>query len=466
LAEIYLRRKIDRYLLNWKKDPDRKPLIVKGPRQVGKTESIRRFAENTYKHVIYINFVEEPKYKLITEDGFKTEDIIRNISRIDPTKRFEAGETLLFFDELQDFPKIATALKFFKIDGRFDVICSGSLLGIHYSIIESNSVGYKTDYNMYSLDFEEFLWAKGYDNIAIEEMLWHMKLLKPFNATEMAIYSSLFLDYCILGGMPAVVREYVTKGTFEGTQDIQRQLLADYREDVRKYAEGLDQARILNVFEQIPVQLAKDNKKFQISKVASGARFKDYRGCIEWLKDAGIVNICYCLTYPELPLKGNYDDTKYKLYFFDTGLFVAMLDEEAQEDLRANKNLGVYKGALYENIVGEALTKNGYGLYYYKREDSTLEEDFFLRTQESLVPVEVKATRGTAKSLRTLIQSDKYPDIRWGIKMTAGNVGYSDNIYTFPYFCSFLIKEYLKWVMKSDQEKKEEFGLDDIEHSE
>ena len=368
MAEIYLKRKIDTYLIHWKKDAERKPLIVKGARQVGKTESIRRFAEENYKNVIYINFVEEPKYKLITEDGYKTDDIIRNISRMDPSKKFEAGETVLIFDELQEFPEIATSLKFFKTDGRFDVICSGSLLGIQYKRIESHSVGYKTDYNMMSMDFEEFLWAKGYDDSNTKNMLEHMKIEKPFNETEMRVYSSLFLDYCILGGMPAVVREYISKGTFEGTLDIQRQLLNDYREDIRKYAEGMDQTRILNVFEQIPIQLAKDNKKFQISKVASGARFKDYRGCIEWLRDAGIVNICYCLNFPELPLKGNYDESKYKLYFFDTGIFVAMLDEEAQEDLRANKNLGVYKGALYENIVGEALIKCGYGLYYYKKE--------------------------------------------------------------------------------------------------
>ena len=160
----------------------------------------------------------------------------------------------------------------------------------------------------------------------------------------------------------------------------QRQLLADYEEDIRKYAEGMDQVRILNVFRRIPPQLARENKKFQISKVASGARFKDYRGCIEWLENAGVVNICYCLEQPELPLKGNYDDTKFKMYYADTGLLVAMLDEEAQDDLRANKNLGDYKGALYENIVGEALKKSGYDLYYYKREDSTLEEDFFIRT--------------------------------------------------------------------------------------
>ena len=444
MADVYLKRKIDGYLAAWKKDPNRKPLIVKGPRQVGKTESILRFAEDCYKNVVYINFVEEPKYKLITEDGYKTDDIIRNISRMDPSKRFEPGETIIIFDELQEYPEIATSLKFFKMDGRFDVICSGSLLGIHYKRIESNSVGYKTDYEMTSLDFEEFLWAKGYDRTAIEDMLWHMETLKPFNQTEMKVYSDLFLDFCILGGMPAVLREYLQKGTCEGTLDIQKQLLEDYREDIRKYAEGMDQARILNVFEQIPVQLAKDNKKFQISKVAKGARFKDYRGCIEWLRDAGIIQICYCLNFPELPLKGNHDDTKYKIYFFDTGLFVAMLDDEAQEDLRANKNLGVYKGALYENIVGEALSKCGYGLYYYKREDSTLEEDFFVRTQQSLMPVEVKAKRGTAKSLRTLIESDKYPDIRYGLKFTAGNVGFSDNIYTFPYFCTFLLKTYLK----------------------
>ena len=198
------------------------------------------------------------------------------------------------------------------------------------------------------------------------------------------------------------------------------------------------------MFNQIPPQLAKENKKFQISKVASGARFKDYRGCIKWLSDAGMVNVCYCLNFPELPLKGNYEETKYKLYFADSGLLVAMLDEEAQEDLRANKNLGVYKGALYENIVGEALVKSGCGLYYYKREDSTLEEDFFVRTASELIPVEVKATNGRAKSLRTLIGSEKYSDISRGIKLTGGNIGYSGNIYTFPYFCAFLLKRYLK----------------------
>lgn len=440
---LYLKRKIDTFLAKWKANPDRKPLIVKGPRQVGKTESIKRFGEMNYQSVITINFVEEPKYKMITADGYKADDIIKNISRMDPSKRFIEGETLIFFDELQEFPEIATALKFFKIDGRFDVICSGSMLGINYRKIESNSVGYKSDYEMFSLDFEEFLWAKGYDDAFIEDMLDHMRNLTPFNEVQMSVCSSLFLDYCILGGMPAVVRGFIEKGTFEGSLEVQRQLIADYKEDIRKYAEGIDQTRILNVFNHIPVQLAKDNKKFQISKVASGARSRDYRGCVEWLDDAGMVNICYCLNFPELPLQGNYDDTKYKIYFADNGLLVAMLDEEAQEDLRANKNLGVYKGALYENVVGEALVKAGYKLYYYKRDDSTLEQDFFVRTASALIPVEVKAKNRTAKSMRTLISSEKYADIHCGIKFTGGNIGYSDNIYTFPYFCAFLLKRYL-----------------------
>ena len=440
---MYLRRKIDKFLEDWKNDENRKPLIIKGARQIGKTESIKHFAKKNYSNFVEINFVEEPKYKGIIADGYKTDDIIKNMSRINTDLKFIPGKTLIFFDELQEFPEMATALKFFKKDGRFDVICSGSLLGIHYKRIESNSVGYKTDYQMSSLDFEEFLWAKGYDDSVIADMLSHMKELKPFNSLELSIFEGLFLDYCILGGLPEVVRDYIKKNTFEGSLMLQRQLISDYEEDIRKYADGVDQTRILNVFRNIVPQLSKENKKFQISKVASGARFKDYRGCIEWLVDSGLINLAYCLNFPELPLKGNYDEEKYKIYLFDTGILVAQLDDEAQVDLRANKNLGVYKGALYENVVGESLVKQGYSLYYYKREDGKLEQDFFVRDTQSLIPVEVKATNGTAKSLATLIDSEKYTDIKYGIKFIKGNIGYNGKFYTFPYFCSFLLKRYL-----------------------
>ena len=444
METIYLKRKIDDFLLKWKADNDRKPLIVKGCRQIGKTESIRHFAKVAgYDSFIEINFVKDEKYKKIIVDGYTASAIIKNISLLDPSKRFIDGKTLIFFDEITEFPDIATSLKFFKEDGRFDVICSGSMLGVNYKKIESNSVGYKTDYEMYSLDFEEFLWAKGYKEDVIEDMLLHMKTFTPFNELEMSVYHGIFLDYVVLGGMPAVVKDYIQKGTFEGSLDTQHQLIADYKEDIRKYAQGVYQTRILNVFNSIASQLAKENKKFQISKVEKNARFRDYRGCAEWLVDAGIVNACYCLNDVELPLSGNCDTDKFKLYFCDTGLLVSLLDEESQEDLRVNKNLGVYKGALYENIVSEALVKTGYKLYYYKKENATLEEDFFIRSANNLIPVEVKAQGGRSKSLRTLISSDKYSDIAYGFKLSANNIGYSEQIYTFPYFCTFLLKRFM-----------------------
>ena len=443
---MYLKRKIDIFLKEWKNNPDKMPLIIKGARQIGKTESIRNFARKNYKNTVEINFALETKYRTITENGFDVESVIKNISRIDPSKKFIPHETLIFFDELQDFPQIAAALKFFNQDKRFDVVCSGSMLGLNYQKIESNSVGNKTDYEMQSIDFEEFLWAKGYDSNIADELLENLFNLTPFSTAEMSVFQGMFLDYCILGGMPAIVKSYIENRTFEGTLNLQKALIADYKEDFRKYVEGLDQTRLLNVFNHIPVQLARENKKFQISKVASGARFKDYFGCVEWLADAGIINVCRCLNFPELPLKGNYDDMKYKLYFKDTGLLVACLDDEAQDDLRANKNLGVYKGALYENFVGEALSKSGYELYYFKKDNSTLEEDFFVRTKKSLVPVEVKSQNGRSRSLSELIKNPRYQDITHGIKLCNANIGFENSIFTFPYFCAFLLKRYLKDV--------------------
>lgn len=373
---MYLKRKIDDYLIKWKQNDERLPLIIKGARQIGKTESINNFAKSNYNNVVYINFVLEPKYKVILGDGYDVESIIKNITLLSPEKKFIAYETLMIFDEIQDYPDIATSLKAFKIDGRFDVICSGSLLGVNYKKIHSNSVGYKTDYEMFSMDFEEFLWAKGYGSDVIEDIFNHMKELKPFSETQLTVFKKTFLDYCILGGMPAVVKRYIKTNSFSDTLDIQNQIRLDYEEDIRKYAEGLDQTKIVSVYRNVPAQLAKENKKFQYSMISKNARGREYTGCIDWLKDSGVVSICYCLNYPELPLKGNYDETKFKLYYPDTGLLISTMDEEAQDDLRANKNLGIYKGALYENFVAEAFIKQGLGLYYYKKDNSTLEEDF------------------------------------------------------------------------------------------
>ena len=443
---VYFKRKIDGFLADWKNNHSRKPLIVKGARQIGKTESILHFANENYENVVYINFALDKKYTTIVNDGYDVETVVKNITLINPSTRFIPDKTLIVFDEIQEYPDIATSLKAFNLDKRYDVICSGSMLGINYRKIHSNSVGSKTDYEMFSMDFEEFLWAKGYEDTAINSILEHMISLTPFSETELSVYKSLFLDYCVLGGMPDVIKGYIKTGTFSQSLEIQGQIRLDYEEDVRKYAEGLDQAKIISVYRSVPAQLAKENKKFQFSIIDKKARSREYTGCIEWLIDAGVVTECNCLNYPELPLKGNVDNSKYKLYYPDTGLLISALDEEAQEDLRVNKNLGVYKGALYENFVAEAFVKQGLGLFYYKKDNSTLEEDFFVRSKNELIPVEVKSNNDSSKSLNALIKNDRYADIKHGIKLGDFNVGVANNIYTFPYFCAFMLKAYLqKW---------------------
>lgn len=438
-----LKRKIDAYLSDWKKNPDRKPLIVKGARQIGKTRSIEAFATRNYTSVIQINFVEQIKYREVFNDGFEVDAILKNISLLNPDYKFIPGETLFFFDELQACPNCATSLKFFKLDGRFDVICSGSLMGINYKEIESNSVGYKEDYEMHSMDFEEFLWAKGYNDDFVEELYRHMHEVRPLSALQMDVLMDLFRDYVIIGGMPEVVNTYIRNKNFSGTLEIQKQLLRDYEEDITKYVEGLDKAKVKAVYNHISTFLAKENKRYQITKIARNARNRDYIGCVEWLADAGVINVCYCMNQPELPLNGNYDSRLYKIYFKDTGLLIASLDEEAQEDLRANKNLGTYKGAIYENMVGDMLVKQGYKLFYYNNDKPALEMDFFVRDAESLVPVEVKANDGATASLNNLLKDDRYPDVKYGVKLCYKNIGFNGKFYTFPYFLTFLLKRFL-----------------------
>lgn len=439
-----LTRKIDTYLTDWKNSENRLPLIVKGARQIGKTEAIKHFAKNNYRSVVEINFVLQKQYKGIFDDGFEVDTILRNISLINPDFEFIESDTLIFFDEIQDCINCATSLKSFKIDGRFDVICSGSLMGINYNEIESNSVGYKEDYEMYSLDFEEYLWAKGYKAEQIEELYQKLLNSTPLSTVEYGVMLENFREYMVLGGMPAVVFLFVTQKNYSGTLKLQKQLLLDYEEDITKYAHGLDKGKILDIYRKIPVFLGKDNKKFQISKIKSGARNRDYVGIVEWLNNAGIINVCYCMSSPELPLKGNYNPNNYKIYFRDTGLLIGSLDEEVQQDLRSNKNFNTYKGAIYENVVADMLVKQGYSLYFYRNEKGTLEMDFFVRDSRSLIPVEVKANDASTPSLNSLIDKDAYGDIQYGIKLANRNIGFNGKFYTIPYFLTFMLKRFLR----------------------
>ena len=441
---IRLKRKIDTFLIDWKNNKDRMPLIVKGARQIGKTDAIEHFAKNNYKYVVEINFILQKEYKTIFDNGFEVDTIIHNISMINNDFKFIPNETLIFFDEIQDCMNVATSLKSFNIDKRYDVICSGSMLGINYNEIESNSVGNKMDYIMYSMDFEEFLWAKGYSESQIEELYDCMKNLKPLTNSVYEVMLNNFKDYMILGGMPKVVRTFIENKNFSGILTLQEQISKDYEEDISKYAKGLDKERILNAYRKIPAFLGNENKKFQVSKITTGARNRDYIGVSDWLSDAGIVNISYLLENCSLPLGGNYNPSNYRLYFADTGLLIASLDDEAQDDLRKNKNFNTYKGAIYENIIADMFVKEGYKLYFYRNEKGTIEMDFFIRDAETLIPVEVKASDNSTPSLNKLIDSNIYGDIKYGIKLCNKNIGFNGKFYTFPYFLAFLLKRYLR----------------------
>ena len=439
-----LKRKIDIYLKEWKNSKNRKPLIIKGARQIGKTTSIEKFGRENYKSFIEINYISMPQYKQIFQDGYTTENIIKNISLLNSEYKFIPGDTLIFFDEMQEYPDTATSLKFVNEDGRFDVICSGSLMGINYNQIHSNSVGNKEDYTMRSLDFEEFLWAKGYGEEQIESLYICMKEVKPLTNIQFDVMMNNFKDYLITGGMPEIVSTFIDNKNFSGILNMQQKLLTDYEEDITKYAGGLDKSKILDAYKKIKIFLGNDNKKFQITKLKDGARHREYVGVIDWMDRAGIINISYALDHLEMPLKANYNPDNYRLYFGDTGLLIGSLDEESQSDLRNNQNFGTYKGALYENIVAEMLTKAGFDLFFYRDEQSKIEMDFIIRDEKSIIPVEVKAGDNATYSLNRLIDEKQYKNIKYGIKLCNKNIGFNGKFYTFPYFMTFMLKRFLK----------------------
>lgn len=435
-----LKRKIDNFLLNWKNNKNKKPLIISGARQIGKTTSIKEFGKS-YSSFIEINFATMPQYKNIFKNGYQTEEIIREISLLNPYVKFLDYDTLIFFDEIQEYPDAATSLKPFSLDGRFDVICSGSLLGVHYKKIKSIPVGFKEDYTMHSLDFEEFLWALNYKEEQIEEIFQCMKELKPLSDGYISQLQKLFRQYIFVGGMPEAVQSFIDTKKYSEPFHIQQRILKDYEDDVTKYVEGLDSSKIKNVYNHISSQLSKDNHKFQITKLGHGARFREYFGIEEWLKDAGIINVAYNVNDLTLPIKGNEMPDYFRIYFADHSLFMASLDEEAKNDIIDNDNFEIFNGALYESLVSEALMKSGYDLYFYKSEDATIELDFIIRVKNYIVPIEVKKERGRSKSLNAVIRSD-LENITYGVKLVNGNIGFAENKFTFPYCLSFLLKRF------------------------
>lgn len=435
-----LKRKIDQDLIVWKKKRNHKPLIVYGARQVGKTTSIEQFGKANYTSFVSVNFISNPEYKTAFS-SYDPESIIRNLSLMNPSFRFIENETLILFDEIQSFMDATTSLKFFSQQGKYDVICSGSELGIKNNTISSVAVGFKEEYLMHTMDFEEYLWAKGYDSNLPKEIVTAMVNKAPLDATLLNTMNRLFLEYSLIGGYPDVVNTFIQSNQYTDILSMQRNILKDYHDDISKYLDGMDIARTNHVFDSIAPQLAKDNHKFQFTKLGHGARFSSYYGCVDWLKNAGIVLVVNNIPTLELPLKGTEDVEIFRLYFSDTSLLIASLDNESQADLINNKNLGVYKGAVYENIVASALDKQKFDLFFHRSKDSTIELDFIIRFKEEIIPIEVKAKHGRQLSLKTVLKNMNI--LNYGFKFGMNNIGEKDNIISFPLFCISFLSDYL-----------------------
>ncbi|MCF0114646.1 MAG: ATP-binding protein, partial [Erysipelotrichaceae bacterium] len=434
------KRMIDQFLMEWKSSKGHKPLIIKGARQVGKTTSIENFGK-TYESFIKIDFLKEPKYKNIFNYGYDPNAIKKELSKINPNIQFIEGNTLLFFDEIQEYPDAITSLKFFAMDGRFDVICAGTLLFNHYSDIRSIPVGYKEDYHLKPMDFEEFLWALGYKEEMIESLYENLIQLKPYASVVFEVMTKVFEDYIYCGGMPAMVSAFIEDKDFIRVFKKQRQLYLDYEKDIRDTVKGVNPKKVLNFYRNITFQLAKENHKYQITKLGKGIRNCHYEGVVEWLQDAGMINVAY-LNEPSLPLKGLEDIGNYRVYYLDHSLLMATLDEESKEYIATTKDFSIYNGAIYESIISQELLIQGYDLYFYRNSDSTCEVDFLVRAKNSLVAIEVKTKKGRMISLKRLLENNQ--EIKYGIKLSANNIGVKDNIITMPYFMAFMLRRFLK----------------------
>lgn len=440
-----LRRKIEEVLIKWKNTPDHKPLIIKGCRQCGKTFSVNAFAKEHYTHVVYLNFFEHPDYKLAFEGSKQIDSIVMNLTALLPNSRFVSGQTCIILDEIQECSAARTALKFFKIDGRYDVIATGSLLGVHgYKGNETDynsiPVGYEQHIEMFPLDFEEFLWANGISQEIIALVTKSLQDRQPISPAIHQRMRQLMLEYVVVGGMPEVVNRFITTHNMSDVLEEQRSIITGYKEDMVKYATNEDKVRLRAAFDSIPRQLSKENKKFQFSVIKKGARAKEYITGIQWLEDAGIIIRCRNLSITELPLEGNAIEDSFKVYMRDTGLFVSMLEEGTQFDILQGRLYG-YKGAIFENLIADIFTKMGRKLYYY-RKDSGLEIDFVIRYHGECVLVEVKASTGNTKSTKTILQHpDKY-HVYQAIKLGDYNIGEKDGILTLPVYMAFLLREY------------------------
>lgn len=420
--KMYIRRHIDIFLEEWFENKIRQPLIIKGARKTGKSDSIRRFGNRHFEHFYEVNFEQEPELATITQSDFSVDEILGQLSKLKPDWIFEPKQTLIFFNEVQACPQILYALNNFRKEYRYNIIFSGSYF--------DHDV--KADYELHAIDFEEYLWWMGYTQKDVDDILKHMVNKEPFAPEKLEELNQHYKDFCHTGGMPESIELFLKTKAYDESLAFQKNLVQIYRNDIVKYSKRDDIEEILTVFDNIASQLQKPFKKFQVTKLKTGARLSQYEGAINWLSYAGIIKFSNYLDLSEGTYYAKIDQSKYKIYFHDTSLLRPFIT--APNDF----------GALTESLAAETFVKSGMELCYYKKPASTLEEDFFVRTKTGLVPIEVRTTDGNSKALSTLISSEEYSGITWGIKLYSGNIKWENNVLYLPRCCGFLVERMIK----------------------
>ena len=442
------KRKIENVLQLWLDDASHKPLVVKGVRQCGKTSSVVDFAQKHFKHVVYLDFREHPDYKKFFTPNLEVDSIIMRITAAMPKAEIEPGKTCFVFDEIQDCPKARSSLKYFHQDGRYEVMCTGSLLGVNgYKSPEEQKeeeeasipVGFEDIVDMYPMDFEEWLWANGIKDMHFEYLI---KCLCNETPVEEALHNrfrELLHQYIVVGGMPEVVTTFMETKQIGKVLAVQRRIVDEYKSDMVKYAPTADKSRIRECFESIPAQLAREYKKFSYTVVRPGSRGRDYAGSLQWIEDAGIIRRCYNTEITELPLDGHRIKNEFKVYMADIGLLISMLEDGTQSSILEGDLLS-YNGAIIENLVADILGKMGRKLYYYHK-DGGVELDFLMRYKGKCTPVECKATTGNAKSMRTVMNHPEKYHVTSAIKLGDYNIGRKDCLLTIPMYMAFLLTD-------------------------
>ena len=438
------RRKFYDRLVRWKSAKRQECLLVKGARQIGKTFIVEKFGREQYESFVEFNFVLDPEACSIVDGSLRAEDLYRRISAYDASRRLLPGRTLIFLDEIQECPNARTALKSFALDGRYDVVASGSLLGIKYKRRKARErhepksipVGYERQVTMHSLDFEEFLWAKGVteDAIGVLRECYDRREMVPEVVNRR--YADMLKEYMIVGGMPAVVKEYVDAGDFGPVQGEQEKILAAYIDDIHKYADTTDIPKIEACYRAVPRLLAKENRKFKYAEVEKGGSERKYSSSVDWLCDASFATRAQNVTTTEVPLNAHVRDGWFKLYLSDVGLLSALYGPETKGLLYSGRLVGNAKGGLYENLLADMLERKGLPLFYFKNEDGTREVEFALERDGGIVPIEVKASNGATISLNEMLGR---PDVPYGFKFVDGNVGVAGKKITMPHYMAMFL---------------------------